>query len=59
MVERSELRVNGKSPMKSRLGALLLAFGLLLLAFAFQGSRGIFALDEGVHVGIAQAMRNT
>ncbi len=29
---------------------------LLILAFLFQGSRGIFNPDEGVHVSIAQAM---
>jgi len=38
---------------------LLLALGLLCLAFAFQGSRGIFAPDEGYYTGVAQAMLST
>lgn len=42
-----------------RSSALLLVLGLLALAFVFQGSRGIFAPDEGVHISIAHAMLNT
>lgn len=38
---------------------LPLVICLLILAFAFQGSRGIFAPDEGNHVSIAKAMLDT
>jgi len=38
---------------------LSLVICLLILAFLFQGSRGIWQPDEGVHVSIAQAMLET
>jgi len=38
---------------------LLLVSALTLLAFAFQGARGIYAPDEGFYVGIGQSMQET
>lgn len=41
-----------------RVGLLFIA-GLLVLAFGFQGSRGLYNPDEGYYVGIAQMMAQT
>ena len=38
---------------------LIIISALFMLAFAFQGSRGIYSPDEGFYVCIAQAMVDT
>ena len=45
--------------MKSWISPILLVTLLLILAFAFQGSRGLFSPDEGFYVCISQEMVNS
>ncbi len=56
MVPSSEQRNSRRNKTLFSLG---LAAALLVMAFAFQGSRGIFTPDEGFYAGIGQAMMET
>jgi len=47
------------SAIRKHLWTLRIVATLIILAFAFQGSRGIFAPDEGFYVNIAQSMLET
>ncbi len=56
---RPELTQKSMSSITRHVWTLAIGASLIILAFAFQGSRGIFAPDEGFYVSIAQSMSET